>query len=218
MIVSETFVWAHLPKTGGDATATMIGQVPRLVLMADHPMDHAKHVGFSQRRGSIEGKRLVANLRRLPSWAYSYMHHRAHFGLWPDHEPEGYRRPEVAAAESAADRWLEHVIGDYEMDFWIRQEHLADDLVRFLRDAAALTEQEEAAIRTVGRVNDHLGWRRRVGLSRSSPRRYFSRAQVRTLYENNPRWASLEARVYGAAEPWRATGGVSGRSRTAIVR
>jgi hypothetical protein len=195
MIVGETFVWAHIPKTGGDATTTMIRQVPRLVVMSDHPFDHAKHLSLDLRRGSIDGKLLAANIRRLPSWAVSYMHHRAQFGLWPDYEPQGRRSSRAVAGESAADQWLADVIGDYEIDFWIRQEHLVDDLVRFLRDAAELTSAEEAAIRSVGLVNEAHSTRFRSW--RQSPKRFFSRRQIARLYANNPRWAAIERSVYG---------------------
>ena len=190
MIVSQKFVWAHVPKTGGDATAAMIRQVPRLIELADPAGDRAKHLSFDQRRGSIRGKLLVANMRRLPSWAVSYVDHLRHFGQWPDYEPQAVRGLDVVATESAADNSLNRVVGDYEIDIWIRQEYLADDLVAFLRDVADLTRDEEEAIRSVGRVN-------------ASPSRFgrpawsYRRAQTKRLYEANPRWAAIEKRVYG---------------------
>ena len=195
MIVSEKFVWAHVPKTGGNATATMIAQVPRLVVMADHLEDHAKHLSLSLRRGSIEGKLLVANMRRLPAWAVSYTRHRERFGLWPDYEPQAPRSAELVAAESVADEWLDEIVGDYGIDRWLRQEHLVEDLVAFLRDIAGLTEAEEAAIRSVGRVNDQRP-RARFRRWRRAPERFFTPAQIQALYANNPRWAAIERSVY----------------------
>jgi hypothetical protein len=194
MVVSERFVWAHIPKTGGDATATMLRQVPRLIVAQDELDDHAKHGPLERRAEAIAGKALVANTRRLPAWAYSYMRHRERFGLPPDYEPQGYRGPEVVAGEAAADNWLHEIVGDYEIDFWIRQEHLADDLVSFLSKTADLTDSEAAAIRSVGRVNEHGS---RLPLLRRSHKRFFTSAQIETLYANNPRWAAVENRVYG---------------------
>jgi hypothetical protein len=195
MIVSERFVWAHIPKTGGDATAAMIAKVPRLVLLADHPRDNAKHLPFAERRGSIEGKLLVANTRRLPSWALSHARHVERFGAFPDYLPAGPQPPETVAARSAADDLLELIVGDFQVDRWIRQEELADDLVGLLREVVDLSTEEEAAIRSVGRVNDT---RTRVQrLRRQSPERFFSAAQLDTLYRNNPRWAAIEREVYG---------------------
>ncbi|MFL5781925.1 MAG: hypothetical protein ACJ760_11485 [Thermoleophilaceae bacterium] len=195
MIVSQRFVWGHVPKTGGDATATMIARVPRLVLLADHLGDHAKHLSFDDRRGSIKGKLLVANIRRLPDWAISVEHLRAYGGIWPDFEPLGPQPAHVVASRDDADRALAMVVGDYEVDRWLRQEHLTDDLLDFLRKIATLTAAEERAIRSVGLVNVHRPrfrrWRRR------SSKRFFTPAQIDELYANNPRWAAIERRVYG---------------------
>jgi hypothetical protein len=197
MIVSQRFVWAHVPKTAGDATATMIQQVPRLVVMADNLSDHAKHLSLHHRMGSITRKVLVANTRRLPEWALSYMRHREQFGQWPDYVPQGPRSADVVAAESVADQWLDEIIGPYEIDFWIRQEHLVDDLVRFLREHADLTPDEERSVRSVGRVNDQ---KPRFRLRRPvTADRFFTAEQVEALYANNPRWAAIERAVYGGS-------------------
>jgi hypothetical protein len=195
MIVSQRFVWAHLPKTAGDATAAMIERVPRLVLLADHPLDNAKHLPFAERRGSIDGKLLVANIRRLPAWALSHARHVERYGAFPDYRPAGAQHPEEVAARSAADEHLNLIVGDFAVDRWIRQEHLTDDLVRFLREVANLTAEEEAAIRSVGRVNDQRSILQRI--RPPSPERFFTTGEVEALYANNPRWAEIERRVYG---------------------
>jgi hypothetical protein len=195
MIVSQRFVWAHIPKTGGDATATMIARVPRLVVLADHLLDNAKHLSFAQRRGSIEGKLLVANVRRLPDWALSHARHVQDYGAYPDHRPMGPQRPADVAARSAADELLDEIVGSFEVDRWIRQEHLVDDVVAFLREVAGLTTAEEEAIRSVGRVNDQRSIAERAGLR--PPKRFFTSEQIETLYANNPCWAAIERRAYG---------------------
>ena len=195
MIVSQRFVWAHIPKTGGDATAAMIARVPRLVVLADPPRDNAKHLPFAERRGSIEGKLLVAGTRRLPDWALSHARHLERFGRFPDYEPMGRQRPDAVAARSTADELLDEIVGEYAVDRWIRQEHLTDDLVAFLREVADLTAAEERAIRSVGRVNEQRPRLRRW--RRPSSRRFFTPAQIETLYAGNPRWAAVERRVYG---------------------
>jgi hypothetical protein len=216
MIVGERFVWAHIPKTAGDATATMIATAPRLVILADHLRDNAKHLAFSERRGSIEGKLLVANTRRLPSWALSLARHEEKFGAFPDYEPTGPQPPDVIAARSAADDLLDLIVGEFEVDRWIRQEHLADDLVGFLREVAELTADEEAAIRSVGRVNDQrsrLQWR-----STRPAESFFSPAQIETLYRNNPRWAAVERHVYGRAGSEPPRGNWLRRARRQLLR
>ena len=195
MIVSQGFVWAHIPKTGGDATSLMIQQVPRLIVLADPAADHAKHLDLDRRRGSIEGKLLVANMRRLPAWALSYARHRERFGDWPDYIPASPFSPDAVAAESAADDMLEEIVGPYEIDVWLRQEHLVDDLVRFLRRTADLTAAEEAAVRAVEPINVYPRGGRLARLRRRD--RFFDKSQIETLYANNPRWAAIERSVYG---------------------
>jgi hypothetical protein len=194
MIVSQSFVWAHIPKTGGDATATMIARVPRLVVLADHLRDNAKHLPFAERRGSIEGRLLVANIRRLPDWALSHARHVERFGAFPDYQPAGHQRPDTVAQSSAADEHLNLIVGEHEVDRWLRQEHLADDLVTFLREVAELTAAEEHAVRSVGRVNDQRSALQR--LRPPSPARFFTPEQIEALYASNPRWAEIERRVY----------------------
>jgi hypothetical protein len=196
MIVSQKFVWAHVPKTGGDATAAMVQQVPRLILLADPANDNAKHLPLDERRGSIAGKLLVANMRRLPSWAVSMARHRERFGAYPDYKPQGREARMALAAESAADDLLELVVGRYEIDVWLRQEQLEDDVVGFLRRVGGLTDEEEAAIRSVGRVNEN---RRTLQLRKPVPEGYFTADQLKAIYANNPRWAAIERRVYGEA-------------------
>jgi hypothetical protein len=163
-------------------------------VLADDLDDNAKHLALDQRAGIIDGKLLVANIRRLPEWAFSLMRHRARFGRWPEFEAEGYGSPEVVAAEPAADHALDHIIGGHEIDFWIRQEHLTEDLLRCLRRVTTLTPDEERAIRSVGRVNEgRREWRPRL----RSPDRFFGPEHIESLYANNPRWAAIERRVYG---------------------
>ena len=77
MIIAERFAWAHLPKTGGDATHTMFAAVPGLILFADDPHSNDKHLPFFAREPEVAGKLLVMNIRRLPSWTLSAAHHRA---------------------------------------------------------------------------------------------------------------------------------------------
>jgi hypothetical protein len=196
MIVSQNFVWAHLPKTGGDATAAMMQKVPRLIVLADPALDNAKHLPLDERRGSIAGKLLVANMRRLSSWAVSMARHRERFGAYPDYEPQGAGARAGVASESAADDLLELIVGRYEIDVWLRQEQLEDDVVRFLREVAGLTDAEEAAVRSVGRVNEN---RSRLQLRKPAPERYFTPEQLEAIYANNPRWAAIERRVYEGA-------------------
>ncbi len=47
MVITEHFAWAHMGKSGGDATARMFAAVPGLVEWASSPVTDAKHDPFA---------------------------------------------------------------------------------------------------------------------------------------------------------------------------
>jgi hypothetical protein len=186
LVISERFVWAHLPKTGGDATHEMLCAIPGLVRFAD-PLDaNDKHMPFFGRPEEIAGKLRVMNIRRLPAWTLSAEHHRATYGEYPDYVPQPPRTPEQLASSTDPDDLLRWMTGDgrFQVDRWLRDETLADDLVAFLTELGI----DGPEVRGIGRVNagsyDHDGMR-------------FTPEQIRRLYERNPRWAAIERQVYG---------------------
>jgi len=187
MVIGKRFVWAHLPKTGGDATAAMLAAVPGLVEFADPPESDEKHLPLFAEGREIAGKLIVMNIRRLPGWALSAAHHEARFGVHPDYLPRPLQTPDQITSKSDADgllRWMTDQ-GRIEVDRWLRTESLEHDVVALLDELGVLTPEVEARVRAVGRVN--------VGEYEDAP---FSEAQVRRLYELNPLWAAIERRAY----------------------
>jgi hypothetical protein len=187
MVIGKRFVWAHLPKTGGDATAAMLAAVPGLVEFADPPESEEKHLPLFAEGREIAGKLIVMNIRRLPGWALSAAHHEARFGVYPDYRPGPLQTAEQITSKSDADgllRWMTDQ-GRIEIDRWLRTESLEQDVLALLDELGVLTPEVEARVRAVGRVN--------VGEYKDAP---FSDAQVRRLYELNPLWAAIERRVY----------------------
>ncbi len=87
MVIGNGFVWAHMPKTGGDATHALFALLPHLVEHADPRTHWSKHQPFSlrQREANIDltsNRRRILNIRRLPSWMLSYTYHQhLHYGL-----------------------------------------------------------------------------------------------------------------------------------------
>jgi|GEM_PF-916927 hypothetical protein len=79
MVIADDFVWAHLPKTGGNSTSEMF----HLVGAADGIDDlrsPSKHESFEQRQANsgadltVNRKRIM-NIRRLPHWLLSRAQH-----------------------------------------------------------------------------------------------------------------------------------------------
>jgi hypothetical protein len=191
MVIGERFAWAHMPKTAGTATVEMLRAFDGLVTFADSPDDADAHVPFADRRGQVEGKLLVMNLRRLPAWVLSRAHYVSRNGTYPDFEPIPMPPARELAESSFPDARLALFTdcGSFEIDRWLRTESLADDLIDFVSELRDVDDAEREHVRAVGRINA-LDYDHDVS-------RWFTPAQVERLYERNPRWAAVEETVYG---------------------
>jgi hypothetical protein len=201
MVVGRDFAWAHLPKTGGDATWALFRCVPDLVVRMHAPGDPRKHRTFVEE--GVADLRLVLNLRRLPSLALSYVHHARHYGI-EGAFPRGYRMtPCEAVAFDRPERSLRrHLDRDrLEVHRWLRMENLREDFLEFAGTLRPLDADEVERIRRVTTKPpmpyDH------------DPLRFFTPAEIERLYANNPPWARHELAVYGSLALARAgSGGV----------
>ena len=192
MVIGRKFAWAHLPKTGGDATYWMLAAVPGLVQFADPLDSNDKHLPFFARESEVAGKLLCMNIRRLPAWALSGAHHKATHGVHPDYRPQPLESFDQITSRTDADdliRWMTDQ-QRFRVDRWLRAEALEDDVLALLAELGECTPEVRAGVLAVGRVNEG-GYRR-------EPQREFSDVQVRRLYSLNPDWAAIERRVYGS--------------------
>jgi hypothetical protein len=192
VIIGERFVWAHLPKAGGDATHAMLSSVPGLVQFADPLDSNDKHLPFFAREEQLHGKLIVMNIRRLPSWALSAAEHRSRHGVYPDFRPGPRASADEIAGMLDADNLLAWMTdhGRIAVDHWLRMEVLEQDVLHLLATLGVLSAEARAGVAQVGRRNASSYVR--------DIRARLSDEQVRRLYENNPQWASIERRVYGA--------------------
>jgi hypothetical protein len=192
MVIGERFAWAHLPKTGGDATHAMLHEVPGLIRFADPLTSHEKHVTFWAREDEVRDKLLVMNIRRLPDWTLSVARHRARAGRHPEHRPEPMPSLDELAESTEADdtlRWMTDA-GRFEVVRWLRTERLTDDVIALLDELGALDAEVAAHVRAVGRVNTA------PEDDASAPR--FNEEQVGRLYQSNPEWSEVERAAFGA--------------------
>jgi hypothetical protein len=191
MVIGRRFAWAHLPKTAGDATCSMLVAVPGLVQFADRPDSNDKHIPFFGREAEVAGKLLAMNIRRLPAWALSGAQHKARHGVHPDYEPTPLESFDQITSRTDADdllRWMtDH--GRFRVDRWLRAEQLKDDVLGLLEELDELTPDVRAAVLAVGRVNEGgYPWELELELTGE---------QIARLYSLNPLWAKTERRVYG---------------------
>jgi hypothetical protein len=192
VVIGRRFAWAHLPKTGGDATSRMLAGVPRLVRFADPPESNDKHMPFFGREAEVAGKLLVMNIRRLPAWVLSGAQHKASHGVHPEYRPLPLESFDEITSHTDADdllRWMtDH--GRFAVDRWLRAECLEEDVLTLLQDLGELTPVARTAVLGVGRVNEG-GYSRELEGD-------FTAAQIARLYALNPVWGQIERRVYGA--------------------
>lgn len=191
MVIGERFAWAHLPKTGGDATHQMLSAVPGVVRFGDRLDSNDKHMPFFGREAEIGGKLLVMNIRRLPAWMLSGAHHKAAFGEYPDYRPQPLLTPEQMAGSTDAEdllRWMtDH--GRFRVDRWLRTEALTEDVLALLAELGFDGPEVRARVLAVGRVN--------VGSYDHDAALGLTGDQLRRMYELNPTWAAIERQVYG---------------------
>lgn len=195
MVKAKHFVWAHIPKTGGDSTLALFRQVKGATLTFLE--DERKHDSF--RRQGVSGVRRIANMRRLPLFVRSWASHYGQHGKWNRQNiDQPFTREQLVAGklwwlEPYTTRWrlvhLDTVIADYyeieSVDEWLRLENLFADFQRIVGSYV-----DVSAVRA-----SH--WENRGAYRRD---RWFSREEVRRIYDSCPRWTALEERIYGAVD------------------
>ena len=192
MVIGRHFAWAHLPKTGGDATLAMLSSVPGLVQFADPRDSNDKHMPFFGREAEVAGKLLVMNIRRLPAWVLSGAQHSSRHGLHPEYQPAPLQSFDEITSRSDADdllRWMtDH--GRLAVERWLRTECLTEDVLALLEELGELSADVRRGVVAVGRVNEGEYGHELVD--------EFTTEQLTRLYALNPVWAEVEREVYGS--------------------
>jgi hypothetical protein len=204
MIIGHSFAWGHVPKTGGNAVATLFGFFPHLIAHTDDIDSNEKHTPFRARSSSILGKDLILNIRRMPAWLLSYAHHKASEGLYPIYEPMRLDSSEAMARSTQPDQLMnlftDH--GALHIHRWFRTECLTTDFLSFVCTVANVPEAQRDYIRSHGKIN-----------ARSYDRRiheWFTDEQLARMYANNPMWSAIEEEVYGGTLLESSAGNVHG--------
>ena len=191
VVIGERFAWAHLPKAGGSATQELFRIFPELIVFADPDDTNDKHALFRDRAEMIRGKLLAMNLRRLPFWVLSRAQHAADEGVWPEYKPIPMDSPQKLSESSFPDTRIALFTdeGRIRIDRWLRMERLADDFLHFVSELTDVDDERRRRVAELGPVNlrsyDH------------EVDNWFTREQVKRMYERNPNWARLEREIYG---------------------
>ena len=192
MVVTKTFVWAHLPKTAGDTVAKVFALFPEIIEFADTTRKQVKHTPFRDRPELVAGRQRVLCIRRLPSWQLSYSAHKSRNGLYrTSYRPLPMETPQEMSDSTVADRHLSLYVeaGLAWPDRWIRVEHLVDDVLSLLEEHVEVTPKKREKIRAMKPRN-------RRGKHERSVSYWFSDEMVARMYERNPLWRHAEELAY----------------------
>ena len=195
MIITPHLAWMHLPKAAGTSTDALFAVSGIPLLWRDCQQTPLKHLPWGEHPGvdlpPLQGKRLMVNLRRLPSWLLSNHHHKATFmGLQLDAEPmrRGLFYRQQQQAWLPADWWLKR-FGVDESWLLLRSDQLKSDFLRVVSCHEGLGRRARLRLLLVPAANRN-SYRRNLAS-------WFSADDLKTLYAANPHWAALEASVYG---------------------
>ncbi len=198
MIVSESFVWMHVPKCGG----TFIDHILQKYYW-DHPTiqfdDYSgsetilrhESVAARQKRLSINlgSKIRIANFRRLPSWIISLTQFRkSTTGI--ETPRELYTKGQFLMTPNTVIK-ADQILQNYEpirMSRWIRLEFLKQDFLAAFSD-----------LMDISMIDDDT-WLIKVNEAHYNKdlRYWFSLEELQHLYSENPTWRDLELKLYGS--------------------
>jgi hypothetical protein len=204
--IGERFVWGHLGKTGGDSARKMFDVLGRDVIVYADPVESpGKHQTFFEKEALLgydltKARKRILNIRRLPSWALSYVFQKQResgrpvdfarlyegvvFDHYQDNDPA---RPFYLTIDTVLST---QVCG--RVDYWLRLEYLAQDFITTLSNFVDIPWWKQQRIRLIKR-NVNKSYNKDI-------RRYFSDAQIRALYQACPLWSSIERQVYSSRE------------------
>ena len=193
MIVGDTFLWLHLPKTGGTSMNRLFRQRALAGVDVDRDDTAAKHdsVALREQRSSWRAgpRRFFITARRLDHWLISdWQHKRRHLNL-PDLDFEPVRcglffSLRLGGTWVAADWWLQYFEISEEVTA-LRLEHLTADLNTHL---LPMLPSGTAPFTSLPRVNA-------AGHTDVAP--VFTAADRQRIAAVNPRWSLWQQQLYG---------------------
>jgi len=193
MIISRSFIWAHIPKTGGTTITQMFNLFPDLIIFQDNEKSHAKHDTFESKekqfRGTFNQKRIM-NFRCLPEWLTSIMFHMERCANMP-FSKDNYKDGSVFLDMGGIKEWynIDDLLQSYldkPIDYFIRTEYLAHDFIKVMSNFKEFTPGDCEMIKMI-----------RAGVGNyDKSKEYFSKEEIEQIYMDCPVWAQLERSLY----------------------
>ena len=192
MIISDQFYWLHLPKTGGTSTANLFRELNIPGVYVDPDNIDAKHESIQHRFQGDSIKTInrisIITSRRLADWLLSDWHHKTKkMGLEIPFEPVRsglFYSLRLGGTWVAADYWI-HYFSANSCTHTIRLEHLEEDSNRYV---LPLLPKRTKPLRFPNQNTNQYS--RKI-------EDFFSKSDLKRIYENNPIWIAWEEKTYG---------------------
>jgi len=183
MIIGDSFAYAHLPRTGGDAATIYFPALTECKF--DAVTDGFKHGSFWFKRESHPKLHKLCGIRRLPEWTRSLMTPLLHPNSKWIVGSNNVTSTEFMLGRAWGDQIMFQTIGSTPITHWIRAEHLFEDIVSFIRNHV----HEVSDIQ----VEKARSLPTKPSMNLDNP---FTETQIEQLYDMNPHWAAVESQVY----------------------
>ncbi len=192
MLISDSFIWLHLPKTGGTSTARLFRRLDIPGISVDPDSVDAKHESIEIRLGKMKmemEKKTIITSRRLAHWLLSDWHHkRKKMNLEIPFDPVKsglFYSLRLGGTWVAADYWI-HYFNATSCTYTVRLEHLEEDSNRYVlpllpKGTKSLEFPRQNTNQYSHKIED-----------------FFSRRDLKRIYENNPAWTAWEEKIYGS--------------------
>ncbi len=197
MIIGRDFIWLHFPKCAGVHTEkilhTYFQNDPDIRFDKIDPSNVIWHQNVPEREKSagisLQGKAVICNFRRLPSWMLSrikFEEKRSGIVTTKEEYVRG-KFHEAGGFLNHADVYVKKYTVT-PVNHWIRTEYLRDDFVQAFSpylDLSAIDLDKEFSTKS-----NATEYERELT-------QWFSQEDLNTLYASCPLWASLELSLYG---------------------
>jgi hypothetical protein len=190
MLISNRFVWLHLPKTGGTSTAKLFRElnIPGITVDPDH-ID-AKHESIENRLKSFKSEEIretIITTRRLANWLLSdWQHKTKKMGLTLPFEPVKsglFYSLRLGGTWVAADYWI-HYFNARSCTRVVRLEYLEEDSNRLV---LPLLPQGTNRLKFPNANTNNYSHK---------IENFFNRNDLKRIHQNNPAWSSWEKDIY----------------------